>query len=101
MKKLLLLPFVLFVASNAYSQNVGIGTNDPKSKMDINGGLSLREGPVVTLVNGGASGSANDNIVLPDIVGSAGVKASFYRIVGPTPLLLFMVLCLLQVPMAS
>lgn len=52
--------------------------------MDINGGLSLREGPVVTLVNGGASGGANDNIVLPDITGYVGVKASFYRIVGPT-----------------
>ncbi len=84
MKKFLLLPAVLFAVCNGYAQNVGIGTNDPKSKMDINGGLSLREGPVVTLVNGGASGGANDNIVLPDISGSTGVKASFYRIVGPT-----------------
>ncbi|MBS1614400.1 MAG: hypothetical protein JST49_16385 [Bacteroidetes bacterium] len=41
MKKLIL-PLALFstIALNA-QQNVGIGTNDPKSKLDINGGLSV------------------------------------------------------------
>lgn len=84
MKKTLLLAAVLSAVFNAYAQNVGIGTNDPKTKMDINGGLSLREGPVLTLANGGASGGANDNVVLPDVSGSSGVKASFYRIAGPS-----------------
>ncbi|HLP21595.1 MAG TPA: hypothetical protein VK174_14885, partial [Chitinophagales bacterium] len=82
MKKHYLFVLLSLVIYSAQSQNVGIGTNDPKSKLDINGGLSLREGPVLTLANGGASGGANDNIVLPDI--TAGVKAGFYRIVGPT-----------------
>ncbi|HLP50404.1 MAG TPA: hypothetical protein VK154_05935 [Chitinophagales bacterium] len=83
MKKLLLsFTGIALCCSILFAQNVGIGTNDPKSKLDINGGLSLREGPVITLVNGGASGGANDNIILPDI--SAGVKAGFYRIAGPT-----------------
>ncbi|HLP22306.1 MAG TPA: hypothetical protein VK174_18455, partial [Chitinophagales bacterium] len=82
MKKIYLLVVISLFIVSAKSQNVGIGTNDPKSKLDINGGLSLREGPVLTLVNGGASGGANDNISLPDI--TTGVKAGFYRIAGPT-----------------
>ncbi|HRG90186.1 MAG TPA: hypothetical protein PLW44_14265, partial [Chitinophagales bacterium] len=83
MKKLLLsFGCIVMCGSILFAQNVGIGTNDPKSKLDINGGLSLREGPVLTLANGGASGGVNDNIILPDI--TTGVKASFYRITGPT-----------------
>jgi hypothetical protein len=74
----------LLGALSVNAQNVGIGTNDPQSKLDVNGGLSLREGPVLTLANGGASGGVNDNIALPDVPGSTGVKASFYRIAGPT-----------------
>lgn len=83
MKKILLsLGFIVICGSMLFAQNVGIGTNDPKSKLDVNGGLSFREGPVLTLSNGGASGGTNDNIVLPDI--TTGVKAGFYRITGPT-----------------
>ena len=82
MKHLAILVLVLFCFFNALAQNVGIGTNDPKAKLDINGSLALREGPAITLVNGGASGGANDNVVLPDI--TTGVKAGFYRITGPT-----------------
>src|ERR1043165_2298558 len=84
MKKALPLAFAMLLACVSYAQNVGIGNNDPKAKLDINGGLALREGPVLTLANGGASGGTNDNIVLPDISGGSGVKASFYRIAGPT-----------------
>jgi hypothetical protein len=72
-----LLLLLVVAAATVSAQNVGIGTNDPKTKLDVNGGLSLREGPVLTLVTGN-----NDNIVLPDI--SPGIKAGFYRIVGPT-----------------
>ncbi len=66
------------------AQNVGVGTTSPNSRLDVNGALSVREGQVLTLSNGGAAGGANDNISLPDISGSTGVKASFYRISGPT-----------------
>ena len=82
MKKIYILLSALLAIAVAQAQNVGIGTNDPKVKLDINGSLALREGPALTLVNGGASGGANDNIVLPDI--TTGVKAGFYRITGPT-----------------
>jgi hypothetical protein len=77
-----LLVLVLLFGGQAYAQNVGIGTNTPTSKLDINGALSLREGPVLTLQNGGASGGTNDNIALPDM--PTGGKAGFYRITGPT-----------------
>ncbi len=83
MQKIYLFTIALtFFYANSFSQNIGIGTNDPKTKLDINGGLSLREGPVLTLANGGASGGVNDNVALPDI--TTGVKAGFYRIAGPT-----------------
>jgi hypothetical protein len=82
MKQFTLAVLVFVAAGNLCAQNVGIGTNDPKAKLDINGSLALREGPAISLVNGGASGGANDNIVLPDI--TTGVKAGFYRITGPT-----------------
>ncbi len=71
MKKLLLSTAILFAIA-AQAQNVGVGTNDPKSKLDIAGGLSLREGTALTLTNGN-----NDNIAL-----TGGY--SFYRIIGPT-----------------
>src|ERR1043166_8864512 len=79
MKKLLFSCAIIASVTISFAQNVGIGNNDPKTKLDINGGLSLREGPVLILLNG-----ANDNIVLPDINGATGVKAGFYRITGPT-----------------
>src|SRR5574338_1052645 len=71
MKKLLL-ALLIFTPLALQAQNVGLGTNDPKSKLDVAGGLSLREGAALTLINGN-----NDNIVL-----SGGY--SFYRITGPT-----------------
>ncbi len=65
-------------------KSIGINTNDPQINFDVNGNLALREGPSLVLANGGASGGVNDNIVLPDITGLSGVKASFYRITGPS-----------------
>ena len=85
MKKVYLLLSAIALFGTAIAQkNVGINTNDPKSTFDVNGNLALREGPSLVLSNGGASGGVNDNIVLPDITGLTGVKASFYRITGPT-----------------
>ncbi len=73
MKKYLLLCIPVFFAAALHAQsNVGIGTNDPKSKLDIEGGLSLREGSALVLSNGN-----NDNIALSG-------NYSFYRITGPT-----------------
>ena len=76
MKKTLLF-FALASCLNVFSQNVGIGTNAPTSKLDINGALSLREGPVLTLANGGASGGVNDNISLPDMAAGGKAKHQF------------------------
>ncbi len=85
MKKVYLLLSAIALFGTAVAQkNVGINTNDPKSTFDVNGNLALREGPSLVLSNGGSSGGVNDNIVLPDITGLTGVKASFYRITGPT-----------------
>ena len=84
MKYFLLPALIAIVTSSAIAQqNVGIGTNSPGTKLDINGAIALREGQAMTLSAGGASGGTNDNIVLPDIAGQAGTKASFYRIAGP------------------
>ncbi|HLP52871.1 MAG TPA: hypothetical protein VK154_18410 [Chitinophagales bacterium] len=77
LRAVVLFSFLCILQQSIQAQNVGIGTNDPKTKLDVNGGLSLREGPVLTLVTG-----SNDNVVLPDL--SPGIKAGFYRIVGPT-----------------
>src|ERR1043165_3516560 len=84
MKKALPLAFAMLLACVSYAQNVGIGNNDSKAKLDINGGLSLLEGAVLALANVGASGGTNDNIGFEDIVVIIGVKSSFYRIAGPT-----------------
>lgn len=53
--------------------NVGIGANNPRTSLDVNGGLSLREGTALALVDG-----ANNDIALD------AVPHSFYRITGPT-----------------
>ncbi len=70
MKKLLLVSFSL-LSFIAYSQNVGIGNNNPQSKFDITGDLALREAGIVL------SSGANNNV---DLVTK---KFSFYRITGP------------------
>ena len=70
MKKILL-SLILF-NSFAFAQ-VGIGNIDPRTALDVTGGLSLREGTSLTLSNG-----ANNNVVL------GTNPSSFYRITGPT-----------------
>src|SRR5688572_23444360 len=45
MKKNIFIAVMVFCLVNAYAQdNVGIGTNNPKSKLDINGGLTVGTG---------------------------------------------------------
>ena len=84
MKKIILILLGYSICTIALSQkNVGIGTNSPVSKLDINGALALREGAALSLSNGGSNGGVNDNITLPYINGTTDV-ASFYRINGPT-----------------
>ena len=55
------------------SAQVGIGTTDPKSQLDVNGGLSLREGAAMTVSNG-----INTDILL------GTNPSSTYRITGAT-----------------
>lgn len=63
---------LVFLCSNVYAQ-VGIGTTDPKSTLDVDGAISLREGSALTFSNG-----TNNNISLGSSV------YSMYRITGPT-----------------
>ena len=69
----LLYLFVLIFISNQNYAQIGIGTTDPKTSLDINGALSLREGPDLTLTN-----SNNNDLSLNT------EPFSFYRITGPT-----------------
>ncbi|MDP2687677.1 MAG: hypothetical protein Q8O62_10680 [Aequorivita sp.] len=68
-----LLAFCLFslFPFNGFAQ-VGIGTTDPKTNLDVAGALSLREGTALSL------GNVNSNISL------GTTPYSFYRIIGPT-----------------
>lgn len=52
---------------------VGIGTTNPVTTLEVNGGISLRETTALTLVNG-----VNNNVSL------GATPYSFYRIIGPT-----------------
>jgi len=65
--------FVFFFFYNTNYAQVGIGTIDPKTTLDLNGALSLREGPEITLAN------TNNNDVLLNTS-----PYSSYRITGPT-----------------
>ncbi len=52
--------FAITTATTAYCQNVGIGTNDPQTKLDINGALSAR----VSSHAAAASVTIPDNVTL-------------------------------------
>lgn len=67
-----LFAFFFFFSFALFAQ-VGIGTTDPKSALDVNGALSLREGPALILTN-------NDNVNI-DL---GATIYSVYRILGPT-----------------
>jgi len=62
----------LLLSFNAFAQ-VGIGTTDPKTVLDVDGALSLREGTALSLGN-----ADNNNISL------GTTPYSLYRITGPT-----------------
>tara|TARA_R100000306_G_C4370793_1_gene139860 strand:- start:1083 stop:2015 length:933 start_codon:yes stop_codon:yes gene_type:complete len=64
--------FFLLISFKVLAQ-VGIGTIDPITQLDINGAISLREGPSLTLANG-----INN-------INSLGTTAfSQYRLIGPS-----------------
>lgn len=63
----------LFLFSFTCFGQVGIGNTDPKSALDVNGALSLREGVALNLIN-------NNNI---DINLGTPIYSQ-YRITGPT-----------------
>jgi len=65
------LTLIFLLSFNGFAQ-VGIGTTDPKTALDVSGALSLREGSVLSL------GNTNNNISL------GASLFSFYRITGPT-----------------
>ncbi|WP_310992310.1 hypothetical protein [Aequorivita marina] len=64
--------FFTFLAFNGFAQ-VGIGTTNPQTGLDVNGGLSLREGPALNF---------NSNPGNLDNVDLGTTPYSFYRITG-------------------
>jgi hypothetical protein len=64
---------MVLIISISLQAQVGIGTTDPKTMLDVNGAISLREGPALSLMNG-----INNDISLGSSV------YSMYRIIGPT-----------------
>src|SRR4051812_46248855 len=74
MKKLFLSLAAMIIAVSLFAQtnkNVGINNTDPKTSLDVNGGLSLRI-KALPLGNG-----ANNDVNISD-------GYSFYRITGPS-----------------
>ena len=69
MKNLIILITLILFSNNALAQ-VGIGTIDPKSTLDINGNLSLK----VVSLNGGPSGAATsiDDGVYLNLIPTSG-----------------------------
>lgn len=64
MKKRLLAAYLLMLSAGAFAQqNVGIGTNDPKSKLDINGGISVGTG------YSGTTAAPTDGAIIKGTVG--------------------------------
>lgn len=63
---------LLLLTSLSFAQ-VGIGNVDPKTTLDVNGAISLRDGAALNLNNGN-----NNNVSL------GATPNSFYRITGPT-----------------
>lgn len=63
---------VMLLGTVAFGQ-VGISTTDPKTTLDVNGSMSLRDGGVLNMING-----SNDDVDL----GTA--PHSVYRISGPS-----------------
>ncbi|MFK7782580.1 hypothetical protein [Psychroserpens sp.] len=68
--------YLVFFIGITLNAQVGIGNTDPKTELDIEGAISLRDGGTISLVDG-----TNSNVTLP-LVG--GVLYSHYRITGPT-----------------
>ncbi|MBP6730416.1 MAG: hypothetical protein KA149_00060 [Chitinophagales bacterium] len=78
MKKLNLFSF-LFITAFAGAQNVGIGTNNPQTKLDINGALSAR----ITSVAAAGSVTIPDNVTLFRLTNTTGGSTTNLTIANP------------------
>lgn len=67
--------YILLIVVSSLSAQVGIGTMEPKTVLDVNGNISLIEGPQLTLSNGN-----NNNLNL----NGSGSTYSVYQVTGPT-----------------
>ncbi len=97
--KLLLATSTLIIAGNIFAQNVGISTSSPKSKLDVNGGLSVgtyagvNAAPTNGAIISGNVGigttaplykwhlihtSNTDGIIIQNTTGGAGSSANIY-----------------------
>ena len=72
--KLLLLLLITQVDANAQTGNVGIGNNNPVTRLDVAGDLALREGTAINV-----SGA---NPTVPISLHATNAENSFYRITG-------------------
>ena len=81
MRKFLLMAVAyIFLATTARSQgNVGIGTNTPNTKLDINGALSAR----ITSVAAAASVTIPDNITLFRLTNTTGGSTTILTLANP------------------
>lgn len=66
-----LLLLLLFFSHFLVAQSLGVKTSSPNTSLDVNGGVSFREGTALSLSNG-----VNSNIALADY--------TLYRVTGPT-----------------
>ena len=80
MKKVILLTCVLLSFASAYSQNVGVGTASPGTKLDVNGALTLREGSLL-ISTGATSGVIPTGYTQVLVTGSPG---GAFTLSGPT-----------------
>ena len=79
MQKIYPLVLLILAVTTAKAQNVGIGTNTPQTKLDINGALSAR----ITSVAATASVTIPDNVTLFRLTNTAGGSSTALTLSNP------------------